>query len=99
MRIGKVIGQLVACEIYEGLEDVPLLLIQPFDKKGKPKGTPTVMADPTRMAGQDEIVFYEGGRDASMLLDPSFVPVDYAIVGLVDDLNLPKASEKKARKS
>jgi ethanolamine utilization protein EutN len=91
MRIGKVIGQLVACEVYEGLEGVPLLWIQPCDKTGKPKGKATVMADPTRMAGLNELVFYEGGREAALLLEPWFVPVDYAVVGIVDQLNIPKA--------
>ena len=97
MRVGKVIGQLVACEIYEGMQGVPLLWVQPFDKKGKPKGKPMVMADSTRMAGPNEIVFYEGGREAALLLDPWFVPVDYAIAGIVDDFYTdPTATRKGA---
>ncbi len=98
MRVGKVIGQLVACEIYTGMEGMPLLWVQPLDKKGKIKGKPTVMVDSTRMAGPDEIVFYEGGREAALLLDPWFVPVDYAIAGIVDDFYTdPSANRKGAR--
>ncbi|HDL77817.1 MAG TPA: hypothetical protein ENG36_03520, partial [Lentisphaerae bacterium] len=43
-----------------------------------------VAADATRMAGPGEVVFYEGGREAALALDPWFVPVDHAVVGIVD---------------
>jgi ethanolamine utilization protein EutN len=39
------------------------------------------------MAGPQELVYYEGGREAAMLLEPWFVPVDHAIVGIVDQLH------------
>jgi ethanolamine utilization protein EutN len=39
------------------------------------------------MAGPEELVYYEGGREAAMLLEPWFVPVDHAIVGIVDELH------------
>jgi ethanolamine utilization protein EutN len=41
------------------------------------------------MAGVGEFVYYEGGREAAMALDPWFVPVDHAIIGIVDALDLP----------
>ena len=62
---------------------------QPLDKAGKPKGSPVVAADSTRMAGPGELIYYEGGREAAMMLDPSFVPVDHAVVGIVDDIHIP----------
>ena len=80
-------GKVVSGVTYKGLETVPMLWIQPLDKTGKPKGSPIVAADSTRMAGPGETVYYEGGREAAMTLDPSFVPVDHAVVGIVDDLH------------
>ena len=91
MLLGKVIGTLTPCVVYKGLEGVPMLWVQPLDKQGSPKGEPLVACDPTRMAGRGELIYYEGGREAAMLLDPWFVPVDHAIVGIVDDLNIPKS--------
>ena len=41
------------------------------------------------MAGPGELVYYEGGREAALALDPWFVPVDHAIIGLVDSLKAP----------
>jgi ethanolamine utilization protein EutN len=88
MLLGKVIGTLVACVSYEGLEGVPMLWVKPVDKHGKPYGKAIVCADSTRMAGRDELVYYEGGREAAMALDVTFVPVDHTIVGIVDQLHV-----------
>jgi ethanolamine utilization protein EutN len=90
MLLGKVIGTVVPAVVTEGLEGVPMLLVQPLDKRGAPKGKPLVCCDGTRMAGPGEQVYYEGGREAAMTLDPSFVPVDHAIVGLVDEVSMLK---------
>jgi ethanolamine utilization protein EutN len=84
MLLGQVIGTVVATVRYEGLTGVPFLLVQPLDGTGRPKGTPVVAADATRMAGPGELVGYEGGREAALALEPSFVPVDHAIIEIVD---------------
>ena len=86
MMLGRVIGTVVTCVTYKGLEGTPMLMVQPLDKSGNPKGNPIVAADATRMAGPGEMVYYEGGREAAMALDPWFVPVDHAIIGIVDGL-------------
>jgi ethanolamine utilization protein EutN len=88
MLLGKVIGTLVACEIYEGLAGVPMLVVQPLTKNSEPKGDPIICADSTSMAGPGELVYYEGGREAAMTLRETFVPVDHAIVGIVDQVNV-----------
>ena len=89
MQLGKVIGTLVPCVVYEGLQAVPMLWVQPLDKTGRPKGAAVVAADSTRMAGPGELVYFEGGREAALTLDPTFVPVDHAIVGIVDAVQAP----------
>ncbi|MBZ5589513.1 MAG: ethanolamine utilization protein EutN [Acidobacteriia bacterium] len=89
MLLGRVIGAVVPCVVYDGLEGTPMLVVQPLDMAGVPKGRTLVAADSTRMAGPGELVYYEGGREAALALDPAFVPVDHAIVGIVDGLHLP----------
>ena len=90
MLLGKVIGTVVATQVCEGLAGVPMLLVQPLAKDGAEKGAPVVCADGTRMAGVGELVYYEGGREAAMTLKPAFVPVDHAIVGIVDGVQAPQ---------
>ena len=48
------------------------------------------------MAGPGQIVYWVASREAALALEPSFVPVDHAIVGLVDDVKIdPPAKEPK----
>ena len=94
MKLGRIIGQVVPSAVYEGLEGVPMLWVQPLDKTGEPKGKPIVCADCTKMAGPDELIYYEGGREAALALDPWFVPVDHTIIGIVDELHLDSAAAK-----
>ena len=88
MLLGRVIGQVVPCIVYPGLEGVPMLIVQPLDKTLKAKGKAIVAADATRMAGSGELVSYEGGREAAMALEQTFVPVDHAIIAIVDGVNV-----------
>jgi ethanolamine utilization protein EutN len=88
MLLGRVIGVVVPCVVVEGLTGTPMLFVQPLDKTGNPSGRTIVAADSTRMAGPGELIYYEGGREAALALDPWFVPVDHTIVGIVDGLHL-----------
>ncbi len=86
MLLGRVVGTVVPCVRCAGLEGVPFLMVQPLDRIGADKGTPLVAADATKMAGLGELILYEGGREAAMALDETFVPVDHAVVGIVDEV-------------
>ncbi len=86
MQLAKVTGTLVATQKYEGLEGVKLLIIQPLDKTQQPAGEPIVAADATAQAGPGELVFFIASREAALALPTTFVPVDHAIVGIVDDV-------------
>lgn len=94
MLLGKVIGTVTPAVIYEGLEGVPMLLVQPLDRDRKPKGGQIVAADPTHTAGKGELVYYEGGREAALALKIWFVPVDHTIIGIVDGLEILEGEKK-----
>lgn len=85
MFLGRVIGTLVATTACEGMAGVPLLWVQPLGSDGVAKGQPFVCADGTRMAGPGETIYWEASREAALTLEPSFVPVDHAVMGIVDD--------------
>jgi ethanolamine utilization protein EutN len=88
MLLGRVIGTVTPSTVCDGLDGVPLLLVQPLDKNRKETGDPQVAADVTRMAGPGELIYYEGGREAALALEKWFVPVDHSVIGIVDDINL-----------
>lgn len=84
MRLGRVIGTVVATEKAEGLDGVRFLIVQPLDRRKDPSGRPVVAADAVAMAGPGELIYFVGAREAAQALPETFVPVDHAIVGIVD---------------
>jgi len=84
MQLARVIGTVVATVKSDGLEGVKFLIIQPLDRRQQPKGDPVVAADAVHMAGPGEIVYYVSAREAAVAMPNPFVPVDQAIVGIVD---------------
>ncbi len=87
MQLATVIGTLVASSKYPGLEGVKLLIVQPLDRRQQPQGEPVVAADATAQAGPGELVFIIASREAAVALPETFVPVDHAIVGIVDEVD------------
>ncbi len=88
MLLGRVIGTVVPALTVNELSSTPLLWVQPLDREGKDEGEPLICADGTRMAGPGQMIYWVASREAALALEPSFVPVDDAIVGLVDDVRL-----------
>lgn len=86
MHLARVIGTVVATQKYPGLEGIKLLLLQPLNKQQQPAGEPVVAADATAQAGPDELVFFIASREAALALPVTFVPVDHAVVGIVDEV-------------
>jgi ethanolamine utilization protein EutN len=78
----------VATERSAGLEGVRFLLVQPLDKNQEPKGGTVVAADAVHMAGEGELVYFVSSREAAEALPVPFVPVDHAIVGIVDEVHI-----------
>ena len=87
MKFARVIGNLVASQKYKGLEGVKFLIVQPLDIQRQPQGEAYVAADATNQAGEGELVFVIASKEAAFALPVSFVPVDAAIVGIVDDVD------------
>jgi ethanolamine utilization protein EutN len=85
MYLGIVKGTIVASRKAEGLEGTKILLVQPVDENKVPVGDLQAAID-TVQAGVGDFVYLVGSREAALALEPHFVPVDAAIVGIVDGL-------------
>ncbi|MCB9539665.1 MAG: EutN/CcmL family microcompartment protein [Myxococcales bacterium] len=92
MYLARVIGTVVATVKYEGLEGYRLLIVEPLDGEGAVTGDPHVAVDVTQ-AGPGEHVFCVGSREAALACEPTFVPVDAAVVGIVDQVHCPPLPE------
>jgi len=84
VQLARVTGTLVASVKADGLEGVKFLIVQPLNRERQPQGSPVVAADAVHMAGPGELVYIVGAREAAQALPNTFVPVDHAIVGIVD---------------
>ena len=91
MYLGIVKGTIVAERKAAGLEGKKLLLVQPVDEHGASTGDLQAAVD-TVQAGVGDLVYLVGSREAALACDPWFVPVDAAIVGIVDGLDVPPRS-------
>jgi len=81
--IGRLFGTVVCTQKVPGLEGVKLQLMQPLDAELQPKGDPIVVAN-VLSAGAGELVAWITGREASLALPNEFVPVDAAVVQVLD---------------
>ncbi len=88
MYLARVIGRLVATERYEGMGPVAFQLIQPLDENGDDFGDTQVAAVQTSVvsAGPGDFVTVVDGREAALVLPETYVPVDVAIIGIVEEV-------------
>lgn len=94
MKFGRVIGTVVATRKYEGLEGVKFLVVQLLDENRKPQGDAQIAADATQQAGPGHLVFMVGSREAAQALPVIFVPVDLAITGIVDQVDVEQGPRR-----
>ena len=94
MKFGRVIGTVVATRRYEGLDGVKLLLVQPLDEDREPLGLPEVAADATAQAGAGHLVFMVASREAAQAMPELFVPVDLAITGIIDQVDVDSSARR-----
>ena len=90
MRIGKIIGTVTATRKDERLTGCKLLMTQPI-VDGQPKGEPLVAVD-TVGAGIGEIVIFATGTASRHAANKLQSPIDAAIVGIVDSVDVAKTT-------
>jgi ethanolamine utilization protein EutN len=88
MLFGVVQGTAVCTVKYPGTEGLKLLLVQPLNRKLEPVGPLQVAADVVRAGAGDLCVMVRSREAALALPDVKFVPIDLALVGIVDDLEV-----------
>lgn len=96
MFLGKIIGNVVCTVKNSTLEGKTILIVQPLDREGRPKGKPVIALDAVG-AGAGETVYWCRGREASFAWYPDEVPTEAAIVGIVDQVDVPGGQNPKPR--
>ena len=87
MQLAKVVGDVVATQKDSTLHGLKLLVARPMDPHGKSEGNYLVAVD-TVDAGVGETVLIVSGSSARMASGMKDCPVDAAIVGIVDHVDV-----------
>ena len=87
MLLARIVGTVVATRKDPRLVSNKLLLARPIDPKGKAEGNYLVALD-TVDAGVGETVLIVSGSSARMAAGMKDTPVDAAVVGIVDVIDV-----------
>jgi microcompartment protein CcmK/EutM len=87
MLLGKIVGTVVATRKDPRLVSSKLLVVRPMDPRGKAEGNYLVAID-TVDAGVGETVLVVSGSSARMAAGLKDCPVDAAVVGIIDSVDL-----------
>ena len=87
MLLAKVVGTVVATRKDPRLISTKLLVARPIDPRGKAEGNYLVAVD-TVDAGVGETVLIVSGSSARLASGLKDCPVDAAIVGIIDEIDI-----------
>jgi ethanolamine utilization protein EutN len=89
MMLGRVVGPLVATQKHRKFEGSKLLLVQPLGENDTPRG-PVLLAVDTVGAGvHEKVLLVLDGKAAGDAMQKKGAPVDAAIIGIVDHVDVP----------
>jgi ethanolamine utilization protein EutN len=84
--LARVIGRVVASQHYAGLDGAKFLIVRPLDEHGE-ACAPSLVACDVVNSGPGDVVHVCDGREATLALPTTFVPIDATIVGHVEQFD------------
>ena len=92
MQIARVVGTVVATQKNKKFEGAKLLLVQPLNIDDTPRGAALLAVDGVGAGVNEKVLVVLEGRAAGEALGKKAAPVDAAIVGIVDRVDLVESS-------
>ena len=88
MQIARVIGTVVSTQKHRTFEGAKLLLVQPMALDDSPRGTPLLAIDSVGAGIHEKVLVVIEGRAAGEALGRKAAPVDAAVIGIIDSVDL-----------
>jgi ethanolamine utilization protein EutN len=88
MILGKVIGQIVATQKEPSHEGKKILLVQPLTIHEQPIGDPILALDAVDAGVGDRVLTIQEGFSAMTAVGHTEAPIDAAVIGVVDRVEL-----------
>ena len=92
MILARVVGEVVSTQKRPQFEGAKLLILQPETPAGKPAGASLLAIDSVGAGRGELVIAVLEGRAAGEALGRKLAPVDAAIVGIVDGLDVTEPS-------
>jgi len=96
MILAKVIGHVVSTIKLNVFKGFKLLLVQPVDADGKPKGKVLLVLDTVQAGIGDMVLVMDEGNSARTIVGDSFAPIRSLVVGIVDEVRLTGENKDEA---
>ena len=88
MQIGRVIGTVVSTQKHRKLDGAKLLLVQPLELDGQPRGVAVLTIDSVGAGIGERVLIVIEGKAAGAALRRKAAPVDAAIIGIIDEVTI-----------
>jgi microcompartment protein CcmK/EutM len=88
MLIAQVVGEIVASQKHESHEGMKILLVQPVDLDGAPRGNAVVAFDAVDAGVGDRVLLTTEGYSAMTAVGRPDSPIDMAVIGVIDSVSL-----------
>lgn len=88
MQLAVVVGTVVATRKHRRFEGAKLLLVQPVTPDGVPQGRTLLAVDAVGAGVHETVLVVVEGRAASAAIGATQAPVDAAVVGIVDHVDV-----------
>jgi ethanolamine utilization protein EutN len=88
MQLARVVGTVVATQKHKAFSGAKLLLVQPIGLDDAPRGTALLAVDSVGAGVREKVLIVMEGRAAGEALGRKGAPVDAAIVGIVDSVDV-----------
>ena len=88
MQICRVVGTVVATQKHQKFEGAKLLLVQPVTLDDQPRGATLLAVDSVGAGVHEKVLVVIEGRAAGEALGRKGAPVDAAVIGIVDSLDV-----------
>jgi ethanolamine utilization protein EutN len=90
MLIGKVIGEAVATRKHPSHEGQKILYVQILELDGSRRGDPILALDAVDAGIGDQVLVTTDGWAAMTAVGKTLSPIDMAVVGVIDHLELSR---------
>jgi ethanolamine utilization protein EutN len=88
MLIGKVIGDVVATRKHPSHEGQKILYVQILTLDGAERGNPILAVDSVDAGVGDRVLVTQEGWSAMTSVGRPFSPIDMAVIGVIDQIEL-----------